>query len=102
MPKSYVIITEDIHDPEGMAAYSKESGPTLGRHQAGVLVATQEWELLEGSWHGQKTVVLEFESREAALAWYRSPEYQKAAQLRHASSTSNAVVLDGLSPPSPK
>ena len=39
-------------------------------------------EVVEGTWHGDQTVVLEFESVDAARAWYESEAYQKAAKLR--------------------
>lgn len=43
-----------------------------------------------------QTIVLEFETVEAARAWYASDAYQVAAKLRHAAVDSNAVILSGL------
>ena len=37
---------------------------------------------LEGEWHGTQTVLLEFESVEAAKEWYYSDAYQEAVKLR--------------------
>ena len=51
---------------------------------------------LEGAWHGTRTVILEFDSPDAARAWYNSPEYQAAIPLRQAVADSNAVILPGL------
>ncbi len=96
MPKAYVLVTEAIHDPEGMAAYMKAAGPTIGTSGAGVCAVDQNVEVLEGEWHGNQTVMLEFESVEAAHAWYDSPEYQAAVKLRQAASVCNAVIINGL------
>ncbi len=56
-------------------------------------------ELIEGSWHGNRTVLLEFESVEAARNWYSSAEYQGLAGLRHAAADSNAVIVAGFELP---
>ena len=92
MPKAYVIVTEDIHDPEGMAAYSNASGPSIVEHGARVIAVEEHGEVLEGTWAG-RTVILEFDSTEQARAWYHSEGYQAAAKLRHAAATSNAVIV---------
>ena len=52
--------------------------------------------VVEGTWHGNQTVVLEFESVDAARAWYESEAYQKAAKLRQAAAESNIVILSGF------
>ena len=66
---------------------------------AKVLAVAPEPQVLEGTWHGEKTVVLEFASVEAARAWYESAAYEKAKPLRHAAAETNAVILAGFEPP---
>ena len=100
MPKAYVIFTEVITDPDGMQAYTRASGPTLAQSGAVVLAVDEKPEILEGEWHGQKTVVLEFESAQAAHAWYDSGAYQEAARLRQAAAQTNAVIIAGFERPS--
>jgi uncharacterized protein (DUF1330 family) len=53
-------------------------------------------QVIEGSWHGSQTVVLEFESVDAARAWYESEAYQKAAKLRQAAADCNVVIISGI------
>ena len=43
-----------------------------------------------------QTVVLEFESVDAARAWYESEAYQKAAKLRQDAADCNAVIISGF------
>ncbi|MDT5010774.1 MAG: hypothetical protein QOH57_2391 [Mycobacterium sp.] len=95
-PKGYVIVTEAIHDPEGMKTYARAAMPTISEGGGKVLVADTNAQVLEGDWHGNQTIVLEFESVEAARAWYESEEYQKAAKLRQAAADCNAVILSGF------
>ena len=66
MPKGYVIITEDVKDPAGMAEYGKLAGKAMAG--ATLLSFDPAAETLEGEWHGTQTVLLEFESVEAAQA----------------------------------
>jgi uncharacterized protein (DUF1330 family) len=98
MPKGYVLLTETIHDPEGMKAYAKASGPSLAEHKVSVL-AVDDGEVVEGEWPGSRTVLLEFESVEDARAWYTSAEYQAAKPLRQAAADCNAVILSGFEAP---
>jgi uncharacterized protein (DUF1330 family) len=92
--KGYVIITEDIKDPAGMAEYGKLASQTMGN--AKVLAFGPAVEALEGQWHGTQTVLLEFESVEAAKQWYYSDEYQAAAKLRQAAADCNGVIVSGF------
>ena len=94
MPKGYIIITEDIKDPAGMAEYGKLASKAMAG--ATLLSFDQRPEVLEGSWHGSQTVILEFESVEAAREWYHSDAYQAAAKLRQAAADCNGVIVSGL------
>jgi uncharacterized protein (DUF1330 family) len=94
MAKGYVILTEDIKDPEGMKAYGKAAGAAMGGVK--VLAVETKPQVLEGNWHGHQTVVLEFESVEAAQAWYDSDAYRAARELRQAAADTNAVILSGF------
>ena len=99
MPKGYVIFTEDIRDKAGIGVYAQQAVPTIIQAGGRVVVVDDAPELIEGSWHGKRTVILEFESVEAARNWYRSPEYQGIAGLRHAAADSNAVIVAGVGTP---
>lgn len=97
MPKGYVIFTEAIRDPEGMKAYGQAAGPTLAG--VPVLAVDQAPEVLEGEWHGNQTVLLEFDSVAAAREWYTSEEYSAAKLLRQAAADANVVIVSGFEPP---
>jgi uncharacterized protein (DUF1330 family) len=94
MPKGYVILTEAVKDPEGMKAYGQAAGAAMGG--VNILAVDTAPKVVEGSWHGNQTVVLEFESVDAARAWYESEAYQKAAKLRQGASDCNVVILSGF------
>ncbi|GAA2454648.1 DUF1330 domain-containing protein [Actinomadura vinacea] len=96
MPKGYVILTEAIKDQAGMDAYGRAAAPLMSQGRVSILAVDSQPEVLEGDWHGDRTVVLEFESVEAARAWYESAEYEKAKALRQAAADTNAVIVSGL------
>jgi uncharacterized protein (DUF1330 family) len=96
MPKGYVIFTEVIRDPDGMGAYGRAAGPSIREGGAKVLVVERQPEVLEGEWPATQTVVLEFESVEAARAWYRSDSYQAAAKIRQQAAASDVVIVSGF------
>jgi uncharacterized protein (DUF1330 family) len=99
MPKGYVIFTEDIHDKAQIDAYAQLAVPTILQAGGKILVVDDAHEQIEGSWHGTRTVVLEFESVEAARNWYTSPEYQEVAPQRHAAADNKAAIVAGFEMP---
>lgn len=99
-PKGYVILTEAIKDRDGMAAYARAAQPAMTPGTVSILAADPAPQSLEGQWHGDQTVILEFESVQAAKDWYHSEQYQTAAKLRQAAADCNAVIVSGFEPPS--
>jgi uncharacterized protein (DUF1330 family) len=94
MPKAYVLVTEDIHDPDGMKAYGAQAAKAMG--DARVLAVDAAPQVLEGEPPRGRVVLLEFASPEAARAWYESPGYQAAVPLRQAAADSTALIITGL------
>lgn len=99
MPKGYVIFTETINDQAGYDGYVAKALPTIVQRGGNVIVVHDDPEVIEGSWHGSRTVVLEFESVDAARAWYTSPEYQAVVGERHAAAEANAAIVGGFEMP---
>ncbi len=99
MPKGYVILTEDIHDQVGMAEYARRSTAPLVEFGGRVLAVEEAVEVLEGKWHGNRTVVVEFDSVERAHEWYESDAYQASLPLRQAAADCNVVILSGFTLP---
>ncbi len=96
MAKAYVIFTEEIHDPEMMNEYTAKAIPTIMGSGCTILGVTQSPNVLEGEWHGNQTVLLEFESVEAAEAWYNSDAYNEAKPIRLKAANCNAAIIPGL------
>ena len=52
--------------------------------------------VLSGSWEDTRSVLIEFPSKESAMAWMTSEDYQAIAKHRDAGSTANAILVNGL------
>ena len=100
MAKGYFIITEEIKDEDGLNAYSGKAVPTILQSGGKLIVVERNAEVLEGEWHGTQTIIVEFDSVDAARAWYNSDAYQAVIGERHAAADSNAVIVGGFEMPS--
>ncbi len=98
--KGYWIVRADVSDPEGYKAYTVADMAAIGKHGGRFLVRGGAFELMEGS-SRSRSVVIEFPSYQAALACYRSPEYQAAAALRKGKAEFDLVVIEGHDGPQP-
>lgn len=94
MPKGYWILHVTITDPEGYAAYLAQDKIAFDKFDAKFLVRGGEFVAPEAP-AKLRHIVIEFETYEKALACYRSPEYQRAAELRQAASQSEIVIVRG-------
>lgn len=93
---AYIIFTrEKMRDPEALAAYAKQSAGTIAGHQVKPHVVYGKHEVLEGA-AIEGIVVLEFPTMEAAKAWYDSPAYRAARELRFKGADYRCVIVQGI------
>lgn len=94
MAKGYWIARVDVNDAEAYKKYLQANGEPFAKFGARFLVRGGAFETVEGSTRA-RNVVLEFPSYEAALACYRSPEYQRAMTFRRDAAESDVVIIEG-------
>jgi uncharacterized protein (DUF1330 family) len=95
---AYLVANYKLTNPDAYQAYVPAVLPTLEAHGAEVLVADYESEAVEGTPHSV-TIVLRFPSKDAAQAWYRSPEYQSVINLRTDNTEGFVVFVDHFTTP---
>jgi len=93
--KAYVIVQEIVNDQAMFDLYRKDVPATVTAFGGQFIVRGGNLTIVEGEWPFQRTVIIEFPSRDAAEAWYKSPAYQKLLPLRLKSSDGNLVIVDG-------
>jgi len=101
MPKGYWIPHIDVRDPEGYKAYMAATPPAHAKYKGVALVRGGRMDVVEGRARA-RVVLREFPDYAAALACYRSPEYQSARPLRLANSTGDFVIVEGYGGPQPE
>ena len=95
---AYFIASYRITDPAGYESYVPAVIPTLVAAGCEILVADYATQAIEGE-PSDVTVVLKFTSKEAATAWYDSPEYQAIKHHRTDHCAGTAVLVDQWTPP---
>jgi len=95
---AYLIANYKITNPEEYKPYVPAVMPTLEAHGVEVLVADYNSEVLEGT-PSNVSVILRFPSKEAARAWYNSPEYQAIIHHRTDNTEGFVVFADQFSFP---
>ncbi|UGA53574.1 DUF1330 domain-containing protein [Vibrio sp. VB16] len=93
---AYYIFQLQIDDRDAyMKDYVSRVMPTIMEHKGKLLVASPDPQVVEGKWTGNQAVIIEFESRKAAEAWYSSSEYKAIRPYRlKAASTNNSILVD--------
>ena len=76
----YLIFNYDVHDPEKYEQYN-QAVQEAAQPGMKALVVDHAPNNIEGE-PPNTLVILEFDSEEAAMRWYNSPEYQAIVQLR--------------------
>lgn len=92
--KGYWMAMIDVTDPEVYRHYVETNGAAFAKYGATFLVRAGRHREPEGP-TGNRHVVIEFPSYEAALACYDSAEYQEALRHRLAGSTGRVVIVEG-------
>jgi uncharacterized protein (DUF1330 family) len=92
---AYIIVDIEITDPVQYERYKQLAAPTVGQYDGRYVVRGGAVEALEGGWEPGRLVVLEFPSVERAREWWESDEYAPAKAMRHASATSEMILVEG-------
>lgn len=94
MAKGYWVAHVDVDDMETYKQYIAANAAPFAEYGARFLTRGGEFEVMEGTVR-KRTVVIEFDSYETALACYHSPGYQAAMALRTPVSTGDLVIVKG-------
>jgi uncharacterized protein (DUF1330 family) len=96
MPKAYFVACyREISDPEALAAYAKLGGPAVMASGGRVLARGGRVQSLEGG-IGLRTVVIEFDSFDAAVAFYHSDAYLQARTALGDGAIRDIRVVEGI------
>ena len=93
---AYVIVDIDVHDPVGYEEYKRLAPAAVELYGGKYIARGGKTETVEGDWKPSRLVILQFESSERAKKWLNSEEYREARAMRHKTTKSQMVVIDGV------
>ena len=97
MTKAYVIAHITLTNRDRfMSEYVSKVGEIVKTFGGKFLVRGGETSYQEGESLGDTTAVIEFPSRDAALAWESSEQYQAIVKGRTENSTGPVIIIDGV------
>ncbi|MBX6425993.1 MAG: DUF1330 domain-containing protein [Variibacter sp.] len=93
---AYWLARAKIIDPVAYRTYNEAARQVWHKYPRRILVRGGRYEVLEGETIYERFVVAEYESFELARAYFASPEYQAAAELRRkAGNIHELVIVEG-------
>ena len=93
---AFFIAQYEVNNPALYAEYQQGAGPTIAASGAEIVAFDVAAESVEGTAPGKQTVIIKFESTEAAKAWYNSPEYQAVVGKRLEATSGFAVISQSM------
>ncbi|MDE0705923.1 MAG: DUF1330 domain-containing protein [Rhodospirillaceae bacterium] len=96
MPKGYwVSCYREVKDPEALAAYAELAGPAVAQHGGRMLARGGQVTAYEAGL-ANRTVVIEFDSYDQALAARESDEYAAALERLEGAVVRDFRVVEGV------
>jgi uncharacterized protein (DUF1330 family) len=85
----------DVANQADFRSYSTQAAATIAKYGGKYLVRGGKAETLEGE-PPRRTIVVVFDSVEAARKWYTSPEYSAIKPIRQRSASARAFIVEGV------
>jgi uncharacterized protein (DUF1330 family) len=93
--KAYLVLDFSVHDLEGFRPYIANVPAFIEKHGGKYIVRGAEPKPIEGDWSPQRMVILEFPAQRNAEQFLADPGFQELARIRHKTTTSKLVLVDG-------
>ncbi len=92
---AYLIIDMTIHDFDKFREYITKIPVFIEKHSGKYIVQGEKPAVMEGDWKPERMIVIEFPSRGKAEDFLQDPDAQMLFALRHETTTSKVVLVDG-------
>ncbi|MTD56070.1 DUF1330 domain-containing protein [Amycolatopsis pithecellobii] len=99
MARAYLVFKVDVHDKERFEEYRAKAASSLEHFGVEVVAASDPAMQVEGQVGPRRTVILGFDSLDAARAWHGSEQYADALNLRKEIARSDVVLVEGRERP---
>ena len=92
---AYLILDLSIHDIGRFSEYIHKIPEFIKKHSGRYVVQGVESTVVEGNWKPERVVVIEFPTSDHAKTFLNDPEAQDLFKLRHETTTSKLILVDG-------
>jgi uncharacterized protein (DUF1330 family) len=93
--RAYLVLDLSVNDFGDFKKYVAEIPAFIARHSGKYIVQGVRPTPIEGDWKPDRMVIIEFPERENAEAFLDDPEIQDLFKVRHRTTTSRLVLVDG-------
>jgi uncharacterized protein (DUF1330 family) len=93
--KAYLVLDLSVNDFGGFRKYIAEIPAFIAKHSGKYIVQGVQPTIIEGDWKPERVVIIEFPERKKAEAFLNDPEIQDLFKVRHDTTTSKLVLVDG-------
>ena len=95
--KSYLILDLAIHNFDKFKEYIEKIPEFIKKHSGKYIVQGVEPTVMEGNWTPERVVVIEFPCSDSAKEFLSDPEAQYLFEIRHRTTTSKLILVEGCS-----
>ena len=95
--KGYLVLDLSIKVLKGFLEYAEKIPAFIEKHGGRYIVQGVAPEKMEGDWVPERLVILEFPSTEKAKDFLADPDAQELFALRHRTTSSQLVLVEGCS-----
>lgn len=92
----YVVVDITVKDAIVYEEYKQRAPASIAQYGGRYIARGGATTVLEGSWSPTRLVILEFPTAEQARAWWSSPEYAPAKEIREQCADADMVMVMGL------
>ena len=92
---AYIIARVEVTDPSRYQEYTKLTPGAIARYGGKFIVRGGKYVTLEGEQETRRLVVIEFPDMESAQAFYNSPEYLVARNIRAGAAVGQFLAVEG-------
>ena len=92
----YVVVDNDVQNPEPYKEYLKLITPTVAAYGGRYVVRAGKIHLTDSKWKPDRLVIMAFDTAEQAKAWVESDEIAYIHAMRRENAKSRLIVIDGV------